>query len=81
MNFISDDLRRNAVSDVESTAFANGITTVNAMEGGAFFSNRDIDAVNSFSKESRLEIILFPQTMDVSREQNGAFAGWRQYLS
>ena len=67
MNFISDDLRRNAVSDVESTAFANGITTVNAMEGGAFFSNRDIDAVNSFSKESRLEIILFPQTMDVSR--------------
>ncbi len=66
-NFVSDDLRRKAVRDMEREAFRYGITTVNAMEGGAFFSGRDIDIVNAYAKDSALNILLFPQTMDVTR--------------
>lgn len=66
-NFVSDDLRRKAVRDMEREAFRYGITTVNAMEGGAFFSGRDIDIVDDYAKNSALSILLFPQTMDVAR--------------
>lgn len=66
VNFVSDELRRQAVRDVEIEALQYGITTVNAMEGGAFFSNRDIDIVNDFAKDSTLDILLFPQTLDTA---------------
>ncbi len=66
-NFVSDDLRRKAVRDMEREVFRYGITTVNAMEGGAFFSGRDIDIVDDYAKKSNLDILLFPQTMDVGK--------------
>lgn len=66
-NFVSDDLRRKAVRDMEKEAFRYGITTVNAMEGGAFFSGRDIDIVDDYARSSDLNILLFPQTMDVDK--------------
>ena len=67
--FVTDDIRRLALADMERKAFRCGITTVNAMEGGAFFSNQDIRMVQRFAEHSRLEIFLFPQTMDVATVQ------------
>lgn len=66
VNFVSDELRKQAVRDVEIEALQYGITTVNAMEGGAFFSNRDIDIVGDFAKDSIIDILLFPQTLDTN---------------
>lgn len=81
-NFVSDDLRRKAVRDMEREAFRYGITTVNAMEGGAFFSGRDIDIVDDYAKNSALSILLFPQTMDVARMiEMGLSRIGRKYLS
>ncbi len=68
-HFITDDIRKIAISDMEQKALQHGITTINAMEGGAFFSNQDIYMVQEFAKQSKLEILTFPQTMDVTAVQ------------
>lgn len=64
-NFVSDGLRTRALQYMEKELLANGITTVNAMEGGPFFSDRDISVTEAFGKQSRVDVLLFPQTMDV----------------
>lgn len=65
MNLIDDNLREKILQQMDYELIANGITTVNAMEGGPFFADQDIDAVNRYKSSSMTEILLFPQTMMV----------------
>ena len=65
--FVTDEMRSRAAADMEKLSFQNGITSLNAMEGGAFFSDRDIGAVRQYAEQSALDIFLFPQTMDVNK--------------
>lgn len=62
--FVDDRLRRRAASYTVMEAAKYGITTMNAMEGGAFFSDKDIEAVSQFSKYSPVELLIFPQIME-----------------
>lgn len=62
--FVGDRLRERAAAYTVREAAKYGITTMNAMEGGSFFSDRDIEAVTAFSKYSPVELLVFPQLME-----------------
>lgn len=66
VNLVSDSLRNRILEEMDHELIANGITTVNAMEGGPFFADRDIYAANKYIDNSTVDILLFPQTMDVN---------------
>lgn len=80
--FVGAGLRKKALEDAVRQALACGITTMNPMEGGFFFSDDDMEAVQSFSEESPVGLLLFPQTMDVeaARAYGGKRVGGNIYL-
>lgn len=64
---ISDSVRRDAVTGIMATLLMNGITTVNAMEGGFMYSDKDANFLYEHGKEFPIDIELFYQTMDVEK--------------
>lgn len=64
---ISDEVRKNAVSGIMETLLKNGITTVNAMEGGTLYSDKDADFVFENSRNFPIDMELFYQTMDIEK--------------
>lgn len=64
---ISDIVRRDAISGMMATLLMNGITTVNAMEGGFMYSDKDSDFVFEHGKEFPIDMALFYQTMDIEK--------------
>lgn len=64
---ISDEVRKDAVSGIMETLLMNGITTVNAMEGGTLYSDKDADFVFENSRNFPIDMELFYQTMDIEK--------------
>ncbi len=64
---ISDNTRRDAISEIMATLLMNGITTVNAMEGGFMYSDKDADFVFEHGKQFPIDMSLFYQTMDIDK--------------
>lgn len=64
---IPDSTRLEAVTGFLETVIASGITTVNAMEGGRLYSDKDADFIYEYSDRLAIDIALFYQTMDTSK--------------
>jgi len=64
---ISDNTRKVAISEIMSTLLMNGITTVNAMEGGFMYSDKDAEFVFEHGREFPIDMVLFYQTMDIDK--------------
>ena len=60
-------LRETAIRGAVQQTLRCGITTANAMEGGAFFSDADIEAVQAAARGSVPELLVYPQLMDVDK--------------
>lgn len=67
---ISDRERMDAVSGVMGEFFSNGITTLNAMEGGVLYSDKDADFIHEYGKSFPIDMVLFNQTMDMEKIKN-----------
>ena len=64
---ISDSTRKDATSEIMSTLLMNGITTVNAMEGGFMYCDKDAEFVFEHGNDFPIDMVLFYQTMDIDR--------------
>jgi len=64
---ITESVRRDAISGIMSTLLMNGITTVNAMEGGFMYSDKDAEFIFEHGKEFPIDMALFYQTMDIEK--------------
>ncbi|MEL7647525.1 MAG: amidohydrolase [Sedimentibacter sp.] len=64
---ISDKVRKEAVSGIMETLLMNGITTINAMEGGFMYSDKDADFVFENSRNFPIDMELFYQTTDIDK--------------
>ena len=64
---IPDSIRLEAVTGFLETVVACGITTVNAMEGGRLYSDKDADFIYEYSDRLAIDMALFYQTMDTSK--------------
>ncbi|WP_313345810.1 amidohydrolase [Sedimentibacter sp.] len=64
---ISVNMRKEAISGIMATLIMNGITTVNAMEGGFMYSDKDADFLYEYGKDFPIDIVLFYQTMDIEK--------------
>ncbi|MGD9569570.1 MAG: amidohydrolase [Sedimentibacter sp.] len=64
---ISASVRKNAILDIMATLIMNGITTVNAMEGGFMYSDKDADFLFEYGKDFPIDMVLFYQTLDIEK--------------
>ncbi len=64
---IPDSARLEAVGGIMEGLMANGITTVNAMEGGALYSDKDAEFIYEHAKEFPVDMALFYQTMNLEK--------------
>lgn len=64
---ISESVRRDAISGIMVTLLMNGITTVNAMEGGFMYSDKDAEFIFEHGNEFPIDMVLFYQTMDIEK--------------
>lgn len=62
-----DEVRRMALHRAAEEAAAHGVVTVHAMEGGALFSDRDVEALFRFGGELPVDTVLYWQITDVER--------------
>lgn len=61
---ITDKVRKGAVSDIIPGLLAKGITTVNAMEGGYMYSDKDADFILEYGNDFPVDMVLFYQSLD-----------------
>ncbi|MEA4987949.1 MAG: amidohydrolase [Anaerovorax sp.] len=64
---ISDNDRTEAVSGIMANLLSHGITTVNAMEGGTMYSDKDANFIFEHGKDFPIDMALFYQTMDIEK--------------
>lgn len=69
LNSISDFYKQNAIESIMGDLAEKGLTTINAVEGGYMFSDRDAEFINALinRKEVYLDMELFFQTLDINR--------------
>ena len=69
LNSISDFYKQNAIESIMDDLAAKGLTTINAVEGGYMYSDRDAEFINSLinRKDVYLDMELFFQTLDINR--------------
>lgn len=67
LNRIPDCERRHATTTIMADILMSGITTVNAMEGGFMYSDKDANFLYEYGKEFPIDIVLFYQTMDIEK--------------
>ncbi len=67
---ITDTERMKAVWGIMEELLSNGITTLNAMEGGVLYSDKDADFIHEHGKSFPVDMILFNQTMDMEKIQD-----------
>lgn len=79
---IPNSRRLEAVKSFSKTLIEKGITTVNAMEGGRLYSDKDAVFVYEYADQLPFDIALFYQTMDISKvkEMNLKRIGGSFYL-
>lgn len=64
---IPNERRRNAVESLINNIVKKGITTVNAMEGGRLYSDKDAEFMYENFDQFQIDIALFYQTMDINK--------------
>lgn len=64
---ITDKARKEAVSDMIPGLLAAGITTVNAMEGGYMYSDKDADFILEYGSEFPVDMAIFYQSLDLEK--------------
>lgn len=64
---VDDRLRFKALENVNTEALKQGITTIQAMEGGFLFHDRDADFMHEKGKASLIDMILYYQITDVGK--------------
>lgn len=64
---ITDKVRKEAVLDIIPGLLGTGITTVNAMEGGYMYSDKDADFIYEYGSEFPVDMALFYQSLDVEK--------------
>lgn len=67
LDAITDKTRRSAVAGIVPKLLAVGITTVNAMEGGYMYSNKDAEFIIDHGEEFPVDMALFYQSVDVDK--------------
>lgn len=65
--FITYEMKKRAMEITIDEALRNGVTTFNAMEGGAFFDDEDINIVKEYEKKNKIDISIYAQNTDVER--------------
>lgn len=64
---IPNSRRLEAVNNFSETLIEKGITTINAMEGGRLYSDKDADFIYESADQFQIDIALFYQTMDINK--------------
>ncbi|MBR0599218.1 amidohydrolase [Sinanaerobacter chloroacetimidivorans] len=79
---IPNGKRLDAVKSFSKTLIEKGITTINAMEGGRLYSDKDADFIYEYGTQFPIDMVLFYQTMDILkvREMNLKRIGGCFYL-
>lgn len=67
---ITSSSRLEAVTGFLEKVVEQGITTVNAMEGGRLYSDKDAEFIYEYSDRLAIDTVLFYQTMDISKIQS-----------
>lgn len=71
LKLVDDECRKSVVLDMMSNLLSNGITTVNAMEGGRMCGSMDIDKdaefIYKYGNEFPVDMELFYPTMDIEK--------------
>jgi len=64
---IPNERRMDAVENLIKNIVKKGITTVNAMEGGRLYSDKDAEFIYENFDQFQIDIALFYQTMDINK--------------
>lgn len=64
---IPNSSRVDAVESLLKNVVKNGITTINAMEGGRLYSDKDAEFIFEYAEQFDADIALFYQTMDIDK--------------
>lgn len=67
LQLIDDDMRRKALEIASSEAVSKGVTTLNALEGGPLFNDRDFEVINEYKDKLPIDVEVFFQTTDVDK--------------
>lgn len=67
---IPDSKRLEAVTELVEQVLRKGITTVNAMEGGRLYSDKDAEFIYEYKDRLAVDTVLFFQSMDIDRIKN-----------
>ena len=67
LDSITDKYRNEVVSDIIPKLLATGITTVNAMEGGYMFSDKDADFIMEYKEDFPVDMVLFYQSLNLDK--------------
>lgn len=62
---ISSQEREQAILAAANLAISRGVTTLHALEGGSLFHNRDVEAVVALQHRLPVNIVVYPQVLDV----------------
>ena len=64
---ITDEYRSEAVRSLMERLLERGITTIDAMEGGQLYNDRDAEFIHAHGGDFPIDMPLFYQTMDLER--------------
>ncbi len=67
LDSFSDEFRFDTVNQLMPTLLEKGITTINAMEGGTCYSDKDAEFIYHHGKDFPIDMVLFYQTMDIEK--------------
>jgi predicted amidohydrolase YtcJ len=67
LDLIDDDTRIVALNKAAVLAMKRGVTTVNALEGGKLFNDKDVEVILKNKDIVPIELVLFYQTTDVEK--------------
>jgi predicted amidohydrolase YtcJ len=63
----SDSTREEGIYKALDEAITKGITTINSMEGGFTFHNKDAELINKIKDSFPIDLVLFYQTLDIDK--------------
>lgn len=66
-DLIDDSIRLLALQMAAQLALKKGVTTVNALEGGKLFNDRDVEVILKHKNELPIDVEVFYQTTDVDK--------------
>ena len=64
---IPNTRRMEAVNKFLESVVENGITTINAMEGGRLYCDKDAEFIHEYADKLAVDMVLFYQTTDIQR--------------